>query len=83
MKHVHTVIIYIEMERNMDKRYTLITLSNLANRITMNNKLMKEHPEFKNMLEANNKRQKEYIIKCILQNAENPLLEQIFFINEE
>lgn len=54
-----------------------VTLQNLVNRIELNEKLLKEHPENKEMLERKIAETKELIIQCVLQNNGNSLLERI------
>lgn len=54
-----------------------VTLKNLVNRINMNEKFLKEHPENKEMLERKILETKELILKCVIQNKNNPLLENI------
>lgn len=54
-----------------------VTLQNLVNRIELNEKLLKEHPENKEMLERRIAETKELIIQCVLQNDGNTLLEKI------
>ena len=54
-----------------------ITLKDLVNRLNTNEKLLKEHPENKELLERKNAEIKELIIQCILQNKDNSLLNDI------
>lgn len=54
-----------------------VTLKNLAYRIKLSEKFIKEHPEKKEMLTMHINRQKEYIIQCVLENLHNPLLDEI------
>lgn len=54
-----------------------VTLKNLAYRIKLSEKFIKEHPEKKEMLMRHINRQKEYIIQCVLENLHNPLLDEI------
>lgn len=54
-----------------------VTLQNLVNRIELNEKLLKEHPENKEMLERKIAETKDFIIRCVLQNNGNSLLERI------
>lgn len=54
-----------------------VTLHNLANRIKLNEKFLKEHPENKEILERKIAETKELIIQCVLQNDGNTLLERI------
>ncbi len=54
-----------------------VTLQNLVNRMNLNEKFLKEHPENKEMLEIKIAKTKELIIQCVLQNDGNSLLEQI------
>lgn len=54
-----------------------VTLKNLAYRIKLSEKFIKEHPEKKEMLTMHINKQKEYVIQCVLENSENPLLDEI------
>ena len=54
-----------------------VTLQNLVNRINLNKKFVKEHPENKELLERKIAETKELIIQCVLQNNGNSLLERI------
>lgn len=54
-----------------------VTLQKLINRINMNEKFLKEHPENKEMLERKIVETKDLIVRCVLQNDGNTLLEQI------
>lgn len=54
-----------------------VTLQNLVNRINLNEKFVKEHPENKEMLDRKIAETKELIIQCVLQNNGNSLLERI------
>lgn len=54
-----------------------VTLQNLVNRINLNEKFAKEHPENKEMLDRKIAETKELIIQCVLQNNGNSLLERI------
>lgn len=54
-----------------------ITLQNLVNRINLNEKFLKEHPENKELLERKITETKELIIRCVVQNDKNSLLERI------
>lgn len=54
-----------------------VTLKNLVNRMNANEKFLKEHPENKEMLERKITETKELIIQCIMQNENNPLLDNI------
>lgn len=54
-----------------------ITLQNLVNRINLNEKFLKEHSENKELLERKITETKELIIRCVVQNDKNSLLERI------
>lgn len=54
-----------------------VTLKNLVNRMNANEKLLKEHPENREMLERKITETKELIIQCVMQNENNPLLDNI------
>ena len=54
-----------------------LTLKNIVNRIELETKLLSQHPEDKEMLERRIKENKELIVQCVLQNKDNPLLNQI------
>lgn len=54
-----------------------VTLKNLVNRLNTNKKFLKEHPENKEMLERKIAETKELIIQCVMQNEDNPLLDNI------
>ena len=54
-----------------------VTLKDLINRLNINEKFLKEHPENKELLERKNAEIKELIIQCILQNKDNSLLNDI------
>ena len=54
-----------------------VTLQNLVNRINLNEKFVKEHPENKEMLDRKIAETKELIVQCVLQNNGNSLLERI------
>lgn len=54
-----------------------LSLMNLVNRIKFDQEQIKIHPENTNMLNRHMKKQKEYLVELCLQNADNPLLEQI------
>lgn len=48
-----------------------VTLQNLVNRINLNEKFAKEHPENKEMLDRKITKTKELIIQCVMQNENN------------
>lgn len=54
-----------------------VTLKNLVNRIKMDEELLENHPENKEMLNKHISETKECIIQCILSNRDNPLLDKI------
>ena len=54
-----------------------VTLQTLVNRMNMNEKFLKEHPENKDLLEKKIVETKDLIIQCVLQNDGNTSLEQI------
>ena len=54
-----------------------ITLLNLISRIELDTHLIKKHPEHKEMLERRIQRNKELIVKCVLQCKNEYILEQI------
>lgn len=54
-----------------------VTLQNLVNQINLNEKFAKEHPENKEMLDRKITETKELIIQCVMQNENNPLLDNI------
>lgn len=54
-----------------------VTLKNLVNRMNANEKFLKEHTENKEMLERKIAETKELIIQCVMQNEDNPLLDNI------
>lgn len=54
-----------------------LSLMNLVKRIKFDQEQIKIHPENTNMLNRHMKKQKEYLVELCLQNADNPLLEQI------
>lgn len=54
-----------------------VTLKNIVNRIELETKLLSQHPEDKEMLERHIRENKELIVQCVLQNKDNPLLNQI------
>ena len=54
-----------------------VTLRNLVNRLNTNEKFLKEHPENKEMLDRKIAETKELIIRCVLQNEDNSLLDNI------
>lgn len=54
-----------------------VTLKNLVNRMNTNEKFLKEHPENREMLERKITETKELIIQCVMQNEDNPLLDNI------
>ena len=58
------------------------SLRHLVNRINMNEKFLKDHKENKEMLERKIEETKELIIKCVLQNKDNPLLDKISMKSE-
>lgn len=46
-----------------------VKLNRLANRIKMNEKFLKEHPENKDMLEKNIKETRELIVQYVVENC--------------
>lgn len=56
-----------------------VTLRNLVNRLNTNEKFLKEHPENKEMLERKIVETRELIVRCVLQNDGNSLLDDIVF----
>lgn len=54
-----------------------INLKHLALRIRQDEKFLTEHPENAEILKKHMDQQKEYIIKCVMENVNNPLLEKI------
>lgn len=54
-----------------------LSLMNLVNRMKFDQEQIKIHPENMEMLNRHMKKQKEYLVELCLQNADNPLLEQI------
>lgn len=54
-----------------------ITLKNLVNRMNTYEKFLKEHPENREMLERKIEETKELIVQCVMQNEDNPLLDNI------
>lgn len=59
-----------------------ISLNHLVKRIRFAEDMIKKHPENKDMLEANIRRQKEYIIQCVMDNENNSLLDDVCFPEE-
>lgn len=54
-----------------------LSLMSLVNRIKFDQEQIKIHPENANMLKRHMEKQKEYLVELCLENAYNPLLEQI------
>jgi len=54
-----------------------LSLMNLVNRMKFDQEQIKIHPENMEMLNRHMEKQKEYLVELCLQNADNPLLEQI------
>ena len=54
-----------------------ITLLNLISRIELDTRLLKKHPEHKEMLERRIRRNKELIVQCVLQCNNEYILKQI------
>lgn len=55
----------------------MLSLGNLVNRIELDSKFLKEHPEKKDMLEKRIQHSKELIVECVLKNKHNVMLERI------
>ena len=69
--------INLEFQGRKDEIDMNVTLKDLINRLNINEKFLKEHPENKELLERKNAEIKELIIQCILQNKDNSLLNDI------
>ena len=54
-----------------------VSLKNLVNRIETDEKLLEKNPQNKEILQNRITKSKELIIKCVLQNSNNILLEDI------
>lgn len=54
-----------------------IALKDLINRLNTDKKLLKDHPENKEMLERKIAETKELILQCVLQNEDKSLLNSI------
>lgn len=54
-----------------------LSLINLVNRIIFDQEQLKIHPENTDMLNRHVKKQKEYLVRLCLQNANNPFMKQI------
>lgn len=63
--------------REKDKMNKTLSLMNLVNRIKFDQKQIKIHPERVDILNRHMDKQKEYLVELCLENADNPLLEQI------
>lgn len=59
-----------------------LSLMNLVNKIKFDEKQMKIHPEKKNMLRRHINVQKELLVQICLNNADNPLLNNIIMRGE-
>ena len=56
----------------------MVSLKNLVNRIEHDTEFLNLYPEKKDLLVRRIERTKEEIIKCVMQNKDNILLERIF-----
>lgn len=56
----------------------MVTLKHLVNRIEHREKLLRDYPEQKEMLEKGIQRAKDEIILCVMENKNNVLLEKIW-----
>lgn len=54
-----------------------VSLKSLVKRVELDKRLINKHPSQSKQLKRNIERQKEYIIQCVLENANNPLLDKI------
>lgn len=54
-----------------------INLWHLANRIKLDSKLLKQHPDQSDLLERRIKEHEANLVKCILNNIDNPKLKEI------
>lgn len=54
-----------------------VNLWHLANRIKLDSKLLKQHPDQSDLLKRRIEEHKENLVKCILNNVDNPKLKEI------
>ena len=54
-----------------------ISLYNLVQRYTLNKKLLKDHPEQKELLERKIKEAENYIFEMLMKNENNEMLKRI------